>query len=595
MENAVASETSQFERMFEEAEEMSINARKEAERARDYVDGRQLTHAEREALKKRGQPDIVINRVRRKIETMRGMEIKQRTDPKAFPRTPRHEQDAESITDAMRFVAENTNWDHHRSCVWENMLVEGLGGVEVVHREKPDGEVDIVVNHYPWDRLFFDPYSRKSDFSDARYKGVVIWKDAAEVAEMYEGAQEAIDLLQTQETVQSNSYSETYDDRPRHGKWYDARRKRVRMVLVWYKEKGEWHWCRFIKGQKLDGGRSPYVDEHGRSVCPLEMQSLYCDRDNDRYGMVRDMFSPQDEINRRRSKALHALNTNQIIASRGMLRDASEARREIARPDGILEYEADPKGNIEIRTNGELAAGQAQLLQEAKQEIDLMAANAAIEGETGESTSGRAVLARQQGGMLEIAPLMDELHDLTKRVYEHMWQRIRQFWTSEKWVRVSDDERNIRFVGLNQPVALQDRLQEMPPEQVRQIALRMGLRPGDPRLSMPVDIRNNVAEIEVDIILEEVPDRVTLQGEAFEALLRYAQSGAIPPQVLIEADPTLPASKKEKLLEMMAEAAQQPNPMAEAEVQGKQASAAKDMAAAQQTQVETQQMAAGFR
>ena len=581
--------------MFNEAEEMSLDERKEAERARDYVDGRQLTAEERAALKKRGQPEIIINRVRRKIETMRGMEIKQRTDPKAFPRTPQHENDAEAVTDALRFVADNTNWDHHRSQVWENMLVEGFGGAEVIHKTLPSGETDIVINSYPWDRLFYDPYSRRSDFSDARYKGVVIWKDAEEVAEMYKGAQEAIDLLQTQETVSSNSYSETYDDRPRFGRWYDSKRKRVRMVLVWYKEQSEWHWCRFIKGQKLDGGKSPYVDEYGQAVCPLELQSLYCDRDNDRYGMVRDMFSPQDEINKRRSKALHALNTNQIIATSGMVKDTQAARREAARPDGFLEIEADPQGRFEIHNNSDLAAGQAQLLQEAKEEIDLMAANAAIEGETGEGTSGRAVLARQQGGMLEIAPLMDELHDLTQRIYEHMWQRVRQFWTAEKWVRVSDDDRNVRFVGLNQPVTLQDRLSEMPPEQVRNFALQMGLRPGDPRLSQPIDVRNNVAQIQVDIILEEMPDRVTLQGETFEAMLRYAQAGQIPPQVLIEADPTLPASKKEKLLELLAQAAQQPNPMADAEIQGKQASAMKDVASAQQTQVETQQMAVGLR
>ena len=33
------------------------------------------------------------------------------------------------------------------------------------------------------------------------------------------------------------------------------------------------------------------------------------------------------------------------------------------------------------------------------------------------------------------------------RLHEATWLRIRQFWTSEKWIRVTDDEKNTRWVG----------------------------------------------------------------------------------------------------------------------------------------------------
>ena len=575
--------------MFEESEQVTYTARQEAERARDYVDGKQFTDAELTELGKRKQPPIIVNRVRRKIEWLKGLEVTQRTDPKAFPRSPKHEQSAEAITDALRFVAENTDWDRKRSQAWENMLIEGFGGVEVVHKKNRRGEVEVVVNHYPWDRLFYDPHSRQHDFSDARYRGAVMWMDKAELAEQFEGKKADIEAISEDE-----SDSETFDDRPSRGRWYDRGRKRVRVVLMWHREGDKWKYCQFTKGVKLSEGDSPYIDADGESVCPLIMESAYVGRNNDRYGPVRDMFGPQDEINKRRSKALHAINTNQIIASEGMFADESKIRREAAKPDGLMIVSADPEGRFEIRTNGELAASQMALLQEAKNEIDAMGANSALEGETGENTSGRAVLARQQGGMIEIASLMDRLHNFTRRVYEQMWGIIRQFWTEERWVRVTDDERNVRFVGLNRPVTLQEKLEQMPPEQVAGIAQRLMLVPNDPRLQMPVEVENQVEEIDVDIIVEEVPDRVTLQGETFEAMLRYAQSGAIPPQVLIEADPSMPASKKEKLLELMEQQAQQPNPMMEAEMQGKQASAAKDMAQAQKYQAEAQQPAIGF-
>jgi hypothetical protein len=550
---------------FEEAEDVTYSARQESERARDYVDGLQWTEAEQQELKKRGQAPIVINRIRRKVQWLRGLEIKQRTDPKAFPRTPDHEQAAEASTDALRFVADNTNFDRHKSSVWENMLIEGHGGVEIVHRQKRNGEVEIVVKHYPWDRLFYDPYSRRKDFSDARYLGAVVWMDKAELLEEYPGKKALIEQMQTDAQA---SGTETYDDRPRKGLWYDAKRNRIRVVLMWHKSKGVWKWCKFVQKDKLEEGESPYVDEDGESVCPLIMQSLYVGRDNDRYGVVRDMFGPQDEVNKRRSKALHLLSMRQVRVDPAV-QDRHKISRELAKPDGIVEAGAD---EFEILPTGDMASGQVALLQEAKAEIDMMGANSALEGETGESSSGRAVLARQQGGMIEIAPELDELRDFTQRCFEAMWDRIKQFWTEEKWIRVTDDERNVRFASLNRPVTFGEMLSQQPPEIVQQVAVQMQLAPNDPRLGEVVSVENDVTEMMVDIIIEESPDRITLAGETFEALMKYGP--IIPPDVLIEADPTMPSSKKERLLQMMQErqqqAAQQPPPelaMKQAEMQ----------------------------
>ncbi len=562
--------------MFNEAEHMSFYGRKESERARDYWDGKQLTEAERNALRKRGQPEITINRVRRKVQWLKGLEIKQRTDPRAYPRTPEDEAAAEPITDGLRYVADNTQFDRVKTGVWDNMLVEGYGGAEVVHRVKRSAsgmpEVEIVVNRYPWDRLFYDPHSRTTDFSDARYLGSVIWQDRQALVDEYKGSKPDI-ASKIEGLSQNGSQSDTYDDKPtKFGQWYDAKRHRVRVVMIWYQAEGEWRWCKFIQGEKLEGGKSPYVNEEGESVCPLILQSLYVDRDNDRYGVIRDMFSPQDEVNKRRSKGLHLLTMRQARMSPGVA-DKAEISRELAKPDGVVTADAD---EFDILPTSDLASGQMALLTEAKQELDLMGANSALEGETGSSTSGRAVLARQQGGLIEIEPELDELRHFTQRVFEAMFDRMKQFWTAEKWVRVTDNENAPRFTVLNRPIPFGEVLGQQPPEVAAQVARNMGLFPNDPRLMQPVGVENSIAETNVDIIIEEAPDRITLAGEMFEALLKYGP--AIPPHVLIEADPTLPRTKKDQLLELM----QQPDPARQLEMEDKAADVAKKQAEAQQ-------------
>lgn len=583
MENSV--DTEQFERWFRASEDAHCNAQTEATRARDYVDGNQLTTEERNTLQKRGQPPVVSNRIRKKINWLKGLEIKQRTDPKAFPRTPQHEQDAESVTDAIRYVCDDQNWDQKRTDVYDNMLIEGFGGVEIIHQQNAKGEVDVVINHYPWDRLWYDPHSRRADFSDARYKGVVIWMDEADFKAQFPDAKAGYDNLF------ATSKNQVHEDKPDRF-WVDAERKRVRVLLVWYREGQDWKWCQFIRGTKLAGGDSPYVDEDGASVCPLIMQSAYVGRDNDRYGEVRDMFDPQDEINKRRSRALFESTSRQTLAIKGALDSNTKLKAELKKPDGHIEINSEAVEEasrigikpFEILPTNDMAAAQFALLEDAKNEIELLGANSALAGETGESASGRAVLARQQGGMVEIAPTSDRLHQFTRAVYEQIWLRIRQFWTEERWVRVTDDESNVRFVGLNQPITLAQALSEMPEEQAMEVAMREGLGPNDPRLGMAVGVRNNVTQLEVDIVLEEVPDRVTLQGEVFEALLKYGPS--IPPAVLIKADPTLPAKKKEELLEALSQPPA-PSPQEQIEMQQGQADVAKTMAEAAQVQAET--------
>lgn len=551
MESSISSdEALPFVEMFEASEQATDVARQNSERARDYYDNKQWTDEEVTELQRRGQPVITDNVIAGKVNWLLGQEMSTRTDPKGFPRTPEHEKGAEAVTDAIRFVCDNQNWDSVRSAIWENMLIEGFGGVDVGHVMGRKGP-DIVLRHYSWDRLFYDPHSRKHDFSDARYKGAVIWSDADVLRKKYPKAKDSIDGA----FQRTSTLGETYEDRPHHQIWGDKERNRVRVVLIHYLEDNIWKWCKFSYGVILEKGESPYVDEDGNSVCQLIMQSAYVDRENNRYGEVLKLISQQDEINKRRSKLLHMANSRQTMGEKGAVDSIVKLKRELARPDGHVEYNptADGKPAFQMLPTNDMAASQFALLQEAKQSIEGMGATEALMG-SADGESGRAVLAKQQGAMRSITPLTDRLHHFTLRVYEAIWMRVRQLWTEEKWIRVTDDENNIRFVGLNRPISLAEDLQGRPFEEVRDIALSIGLVPNDARLQQPVRVENNVEELEVDIVIDEVPDTITLESETFEQLVNIdaARGGALPLELLIEASP-LRSKVKEKILKFFEE------------------------------------------
>jgi hypothetical protein len=179
--------------------------------------------------------------------------------------------------------------------------------------------------------------------------------------------------------------------------------------------------------------------------------SLYVDRENNRYGAVRVLISPQDEINKRRSKGLHLITMRQVRVSQSSGQDHEKIRAEMAKPDGIVSGERD---EFEILPTNDMAAANLNLLQEAKNEIDLLGANAALAGKNEQDQSGRAILAQQQGGMVEVARMFDRLRSLSITVYRSAWNRVRQLWRAEKWIRITDNDSNLRFVGLNQQVTV---------------------------------------------------------------------------------------------------------------------------------------------
>ncbi len=596
-------EHSQLVAWFEEAESATDAARRFSERDREYYDNQQWTKAELETLRKRGQPALTINYIQRKVDFLRGLERRMRSDPKAFPRTPQEEQLADAATDALRFVADQNDFDEVRSRVYENLLIEGYGGADVVVVERPDGQIDVAITYVPWDRIIYDPHSREPDFSDARYVGIVIWMDRSEALARWPDAQDIIEA-----TLQTASSSDTYDDRPKNAMWSDNRRTRIRVVQMQYVDsEGVNTICTFTRGGMLDEPQeSPYLDEYGMPARTLILRSSYIDRENNRYGHVRSMISMQDEINKRRSKALHLVSVRQTYGNRRAITDKDQARRELAKPDGHIEInEAAEFGkDFGILPTGDMAAAQMQLLQHVTGEMQAAGPNAAMAGKDPRQQSGRAIQAQQQGGSIEMEPSTDDLRQWTRSVFEAVWMRVRQFWTEERWIRVTDDERNLKWVGLNKKVTLGDKLQEMPPEQAQQLAAQMGVQPGDPRLQEVVEIDNEISGLHVDIVIEEGPDVATIQSEQFQVLADLAQSGLpIPPEVIIQAsslrnkDQLL--EKIEKAQQAQAEAAQQQAQFAQAKAEAdirktqadaskSEADAARSGADAQRTTVETQ-------
>lgn len=519
------------------------DGRELSQRCRDYFDHRQWTAEEVQKLRARKQAAIVVNRIKPKVEGLLGLYELRKSDPKGFPRTRKHEEAAKVVTDALRYVADNTEFQMTRLDVAEDFFVEGYGGVFINVRPKND-EIEIGIDQIPWDRIYFDSSSRRKDFKDAMYMGFLIWMDIHDVPELLPNTKIDINKLR-QQTIHVDSL-ETTADRPRWASKEGNDQERVRIATHFEKIKGIWRMTIFSGDYTIVKEQdSPFFDEDGLPMNPMELVSANVDRDNNRYGEVAGFLSQQDEINHRRSKFLYQNSVRQTFGNDNAIQDVDQAKRALREPEGHLKINGDAQfgkdfGIIPIT---EMSNAQFSLYQDAKSEMDRASFSAPLGGETNDrDLSGVALEKLQQGSSLELNRQYALLSSFEKRVYDQIWFRIKQFWTEEKFIRVTDDQDSLRWVGFNSEITVQKMLEEaindqsstLTSRQQNQQTLQFLIQTENPKLQEVVEMRNEVSELDMDIIIDQSFDVVNIQQEQFALLSQFAQGADIDIIELIE-------------------------------------------------------------
>lgn len=526
-------------RMFRAYEANKRNEINEQQEARRYYHGKQWTEEERSRLTKRRQPVITDNRISRKIDFLVGVEQRMRRDPKALPRGPEDQHGADVATAGLRYVCDINRWENIASNAAHDGMVSGIG-VAWVGIEPGRNGLDVKLKLCQVDRFFYDPRSVAPDFSDARYMGLHLWVDVDDAKAEYPDQAEQIDAL----VDRTGGVTLMRMEEDRQEQWGDFERRRVRIVEMYEKVSMApaksgfgWYYTKFSGEISFESMWSPYLDENGIPDNPYVAWSPYVDEKGDRYGPVRNMRPMQDEVNHRRSKLLHRTNVKQIHMQQGMVADIDVARGELAKPDGIFEHQGEWGKDVGIIDQSTEMRGESELLVQAQSALENLGPNPGLVGKGGgiADQSGRAILAQRDSGMTELSPVFERLRDWKLRVYRKIWLRAKQAWTGERAIRITSDPEAPQFMQLNQ----------------------FGM---DPATGMAVS-QNVIADIDVDIILDEGPDTVTMQEELLQTFQQMGEVAMGPMgKVVIELSGV---PNKERLLKLIDDA-QKPPPEAAA-------------------------------
>jgi len=513
-------------------------------RYESFYHGFQWSEAEKRVLADRNQPDTYFNELRKKIDSYVGIEQRLRRDPKAYPRTPKHDIDCDVVTAALRQTSDETKAQRVFSEGGRDYFVRGIGALFQGVMRNGKGELSIIKRQVPSLNFIYDPRSVEWDFSDAKFIGEWGWFDAEDAENLFiklGRPDSAAKMASLKGATGSGSSGQIPGEWARiRSDWFAAHLSRVRLVHLYYKYRGEW-WCAYFCGSiELYNAPSIYRDmETGDTYQPYNAVSCNVDPSGERYGVVKDLIPIQQAINARHSKLLWMLSVRQIIMEAGAVSDVEKARKEARKADGIIELRPTGKGDIakrfEIRTMDAEIQGQGQLLESSLKMMQTYGPNTAIlgKGEGIDNASGRAILARQNSGMTEMSPVFERLREWKIESYRRDWRLIRQFKTDEWWLRVTDDEKGVKFYALNQVMV-------------------------DPSTGRVV-IMNDVAQMDIDITIEEGPDTVTMNEELMDII---AKAGNMPLPRLKTIIHLSGARNKDYLFKLLEEEMPRPDPEA---------------------------------
>lgn len=469
----------------------------------DYYDGLQWSDEDAEVLMNRGQAPLVFNEVKPTIDWIIGTERRTRIDFKVLGREKADNDSAQAKTQLLKYLADTNKSVFNRSHAFSDAVKAGVGWIELGLRGDPTEEL-LYQRSEKWRNILYDSNDKSLDLSESRY--LFRWKylDEDIALAYFKGREEIIKrsvsdgLSLTNEDDEELWYLGARVTEP--GKDYSgsssgrfqpidraalawSRRPRVKLIECWYRNPvmrpkfgdgpccGEYfdqanvdHVAAAEQGASLFDklemeirvaiftsaglvfeGKSPY--RHGR----IPFVPIWCyrrERDNAPYGVIRQVRDPQDDLNKRQSKALWILSTNQVEMEEGAHDDIEELRAEASRPDAVIVRNKGRELKINRDTN--LAEEHLMLMDRDAQHIrNVAGVTPENMGRETNANSGKAIIARQEQGGVVTAEVFDNLRYAVQIEGEITLAMIEQYYSMPKVVRVLGERGAAKYHEIN--------------------------------------------------------------------------------------------------------------------------------------------------
>ena len=579
----------------------------------EYYQGDQWDEDDAAALENEGRPALTINTILPTINTILGEQSSRRADVKFKPRRGGDEDVAHTLTKLYMQISDSNKLDWVEQQVFsDGLIMDGRGyfDVRMDFSDHVEGEIRITAKD-PLD-ILIDPDAKDADPKTWNEVFESKWMTLDEIEELY-GADKAERLLFVAENgmsfgPDSVEYQETrFGDTEDNDDYFGAgvpgdeeyrnvkslrvverqHKKLVRASFFVDKNTGDQRECpsqwseakckKFAKKYDMEmvsrvvrrvrwtvtcdqvvlhDNWSPYNDF---TVVPF-----FCYFRRGRpFGVVRNLLSPQEQLNKIASQELHIVNTTAnsgwMVESGSLVGMTADDLEEHGAETGlVLEYARGTQAPTKIQPN-QIPTGLDRIAQKAALNIKTISGiNDSMMGTDSAEVSGVAIQAKQNRGAVMIQVPLDNLAKSRQYLAEKILNLIQTFYTEQRVIQVTNDE---------------DPMQPREP-----MVLNMETPEGD--------IINNLTLGEYDVIVSSAPARDSFDETQFAEALSLRQAGvAIPDDAIVGYSHLLKKEELAKRIRIMT--GQEPPSPEQAQVMQQQ-----QMLAMQNLQLETMKLQA---
>jgi hypothetical protein len=458
-----------------------------------YYRGEQWDEFDQQQLDDQGRPALTINTILPTINAVLAEQSTKKADIQFKPRGGGNQDIADVLTQVYAQIADNNKLDWVEQQVFSDGLIQDRGwfDVRIDFSDHIQGEVRIEAKD-PLDVLI-DPDAKHYDPRTWNEIFETKWMSIDEIEEVY-GQKQADQLRMLAETgttlgadsmeFEEERYGDT--DEYNYGQQYPGDPENARMLRSirvierqYYRLKDCIFYVDPVTGDKREvpynwnkKKREQFADTFGLEIIEKKMRKVrwtvtadtvvlfddwspyahftlvpyfpYFRRGNP-FGMVRNLLSPQEQLNKITSQELHIVNTTANsgwIVENGSLSGmtADDLEEHGAETGLVLEFNRGSTPPAKIPPN-QIPTGLDRLGQKAAQNIkQISGISEAMLGMDSPEVSGVAIAQKQNRGSLLLQVPLDNLAKTRQYLAEKILQLVQAYYTEERIIQVTDEQ-----------------------------------------------------------------------------------------------------------------------------------------------------------
>ena len=459
-----------------------------------YKEGEQWTVEEEKVLEDRHQPNTVNNQIAVVVNRLVGDLVNQRFRVGFRGRNAQPDEAiSNTLSDIMRYIRQSNDMEFEERDMAEDGFTCGMGVLDLSVEFDDLDQPEIKVRAEDPLIVFPDPDSRRYDWNiDAKFVSRAKWWSLEEACETFPQAEKELKAMAGGGASFGDGESGAQlsgVDRFKGEIYIDKSRTRVRVIEVQYKKfereqvlllsngksvpfKEKKDVMPLLKQAKAAGVSYKVLDRLNHKICvglyaagtllehketdhkyfSLVPYFAYRRKTGEPYSLITLALSMQDAINKRESKALHLLNTNQAVYEKGAVDDPNKLAEEKAKPDGNIELRdgALSQQRFMFKENTELANSQFSMHKSAQQDLfAIVGMDPRMGQQTGELRSGAGLQRKYAEASKPVAQLFDNIRRTSKIFAKVALDLVQKYYTGEKVLLVTDDQGAAQTVGIS--------------------------------------------------------------------------------------------------------------------------------------------------